>query len=176
MKRRIAVTAVFALMLALAIGAVASAQSRIAVIDMAFIMDESQAGQQGNAILQSAISERQEQVNAMEEELLTMETALADASMSDAARAELLTELEAAAMVYSETVARLEAEIEQIIQSLRSQIISDVRIVVQMVAEESEFDLVIDASQAYYFRSVVDLTMDVLQRYDELFEASRASN
>lgn len=163
-------------MLALAIGAVASAQSRVAVIDLALIIDESQAGQQGNEILQSAIAERQEQVNEMEAELLAMETALADAGLSDDARAELLFELEAAAAVYSETVARLEAEIDQILQSLRSQIISDIGIVVQMIAEEHEFDLVIDAAQAYFYRSVIDLTPEVLQRYDELFEAARASD
>ncbi len=176
LNKRVLVVAVFALVLTLAIGAMASAQSRVAVIDLAFIIDESQAGQQGNAILQEAIAERQQQVSEMEEQLIAMETALADPSLSDAERTRMLGELEAAAGEFSQTVARLEAELEELLQVLRSQIVQDIRIVVEMVAAERDIDLVIDANQAYFFRSTVDLTSDVLALYDELFEASRAAD
>lgn len=176
LNKRVLVVAVFALVLTLAIGAMASAQSRVAVIDLAFIIDESQAGQQGNAILQEAIAERQQQVSEMEEQLIAMETALADPALSDAERTRMLGELEAAAGEFSQTVARLEAELEELLQVLRSQIVQDIRIVVEMVAAERDIDLVIDANQAYFFRSTVDLTSDVLALYDELFEASRAAD
>lgn len=172
MKNRIVVVVVLAA--ALALGGVAAAQSRIAVINLAFIIDESKAGQQGNAILQEAFAERQQQVNELEAELQEMEAALADSSLSDAERADLLARLEEAAARFEETVAQLEAELEQLVEALRGQILSDLRVVVQMVAEENGVDIVIDANQAYFFSSSVDLTMAVLQRYDELYEQARA--
>ena len=92
--------------LVLALGAVGSAQSRIGVIDLAYVLDESKAGQEGNAILQAALAERREQVQAMDQRLQELEASLTDATLSDEERDRRLAELEAAAAEYSETVAR----------------------------------------------------------------------
>gem|GEM_PF-4186085 len=175
LKNRAVVVVVLAAALVLAIGAVASAQTRIAVIDLAFIIDASKAGQQGNAILQQAYAERQQQVAELEAELAAMEEKLANQALSPEERQALLAQLEEAAARFEETVARLEGELQQLLEALRSQILSDLRIVVQMVAEQNNVDLIIDANQAYFFRETVDLTMAVLQLYDQLFDEARAS-
>lgn len=170
---RMVVAAALALALILGLGAVGSAQSRVAVMDLAFVIDESRAGKEGNMILQAAVAERQAQVSAMEDRLLELETSLADNTLTDAERAERLASLEAAALEYSETVARFQSELEQLVQSLRGQIVSDVSVVVQMIAQEREIDLILDVNQAYYYREAIDVTLDVIQRYDELFDAAR---
>ncbi|MFS8581728.1 MAG: OmpH family outer membrane protein [Limnochordales bacterium] len=173
MKRRIVVATLFGLALVLALGAVGSAQSRIGVIDLAYVLDESKAGQEGNAILQAALAERREQVQAMEQRLQELEASLTDATLSDEERDRRLAELEAAAAEYNETVARFEAELDFLLQTLRDQILSDIGVILQMIAEERGLDIVIDASQAHYYRDAVDLTLAVIQRYDELYEAAQ---
>lgn len=175
LRRRIVVGTIVVFMLIMAIGAMGSAQSRIGVIDLAVVIDESKAGKEGNTILQDALAERQAQVREMEDELLAMEEALSADTLTDDERAERLAELEQAETEYSETVARFEAEIDQLLQTLRRQIISDIGVVVQLVAEERGFDLVIDADQAYYYRRVADLTFEVIREYDDLFDAARSA-
>lgn len=175
MRNRVVVVVVLAAALALAAGAAVSAQSRIAVIDLAFIIDASKAGQEGNAILQQAFSERQQRVSEMEAELIAMEQELTDPALSADQRAALLAQLESAAEQFQQTVALLEAELQQLLEALRGQILSDLGIVVQMVAEQNDVDIVIDASQAYFFRETVDLTMAVLQLYDQLFDEARTA-
>lgn len=175
MKNRIVAVAVMALLSVLAVGAVGSAQAKIGLIDLAVIMDESKAGQQGNAILQAAVAERQQVVSDMEAELIALEEALSDVALTDAERVEILAALEEAAAEFSQTVQLFEAEIDQIVQALRSQIIADVRFVVQLVAEQGGFDLVMDVEDAYYYRSAIDLTHEVIREYDELWDAARAS-
>lgn len=174
-SRRIVAAAVMVLMSILAISAIGSAQAKIGLIDLAVIIDESKAGQQGTAILQAVVAERQQVVSEMEAELIALEEALSDSTLTDAERAEKLAALEEAAAQFSQTVELFEAEIEQLIQSLRSQVISDILFVVQLVAEQSEFDLIIDVDDAYYYRSAIDLTNEVIREYDDLWEAARAA-
>ncbi len=70
-------------------------------------------------------------------------------------------------------VEQFEAEIQAAAQTLREQLLSDIEVVVRMVGEARGFDLVLEASDVYFYRRVVDLTFEVIREYDHLWEQSR---
>lgn len=154
---------------------VASAQSRVGVVDLAIVIDESKAGQEANTALNAFIAERQAAADDLAARWQELADALeeGDESLSEEEREALQAEMEAAEAEYIAAVEQFEAEIAAAVDELRQYILNDIGIVLQRVAEARGFDLIVDASSAYYYRRVVDLTFEVIREYDELWEAAQ---
>lgn len=170
-KRVVIVGVVLALMFAFA--AAASAQERVGVIDLALIIDESKAGKQANALLNQFIAERQQQLTPYETQLEALLEQLENEALSDEERAALEEEFNALAEEYLALVEQFDAEVAAAVETLRQQILSDIGVVLQLVGDSQGFDLIIDASNAYYYRRVVDLTFEVIREYDTLWEQAQ---
>lgn len=169
---RIFVTVV---LVVVAAAAVVSAQSRVGVVDLAIIIDESRAGKEANAVLDAFIAERQQEADELAARWQELADALEadDGSLSDEERGALQAEVEAAAVEYAAAVEQFELEIAMAIEALREQILSDIGIVLQRVGDARGFDMIVDSSSVYYYRRVVDLTFEVIREYDDLWELAQ---
>lgn len=173
--KRFAFVAAAVLLLTLSLSAAGLASGKVGVIDLAVIMDESKAGKQANAVLATFIEERQQAVLPMEAQLEQLAEAIENGgeSMSDDERGAKQAEFDALAQEYLVAVDQFEAEIEDALLSLREQILADIGVVLQMVGDSRGFDLIMDASTAYYYRRTIDLTFEVIREYDDLWEVAQ---
>lgn len=173
--RRNALIVTTALLLSLALTAVASAAARVGVIDLGLIIDESKAGRQANTVLNAFIEERQQALLPLETQLEELAAALESdvVTLSVEERAALEADFDALAEEYLALLNQYEAEIEAAVESLREQILADVGVVLQLVGDSRGFDLIMDASMAYYYRRTVDLTFEVIREYDDLWDEAQ---
>lgn len=173
--KRDASLAAVVLLLTLTLPLAASAADRVGVIDLGTVIDESQAGREANAVLNRFIEERQQWLVPYEERLDDLLARLngEDEALSAGERAALQAEFDELAQEYFAMVEQFEAEIQAAAQTLREQLLSDIEVVVRMVGEARGFDLVLEASDVYFYRRVVDLTFEVIREYDHLWEQSR---
>lgn len=174
MKRQAVVVGVV-LALTFIFSAVASAADRVGVIDLALVMEESKAGREANAVLNQFIVERQQALAPYEEELEELLARLEDEdeSLADDEREALVAQFEQLVQEYAAMVEQFEFEVEAAAQTLREQLLADIGAVLQMVGDTRGFDLIMDSSNAYYYRRVIDLTFEVIREYDDLWEQAQ---
>lgn len=174
---RFVLAALCSLMFIVAAVGVGSAAGKIGVVDIAVIMDESVAGQEAHALLGSFVAERQQVVHEKEAELDELVLALDDdaAGLSVERRTALQAQFDEANAELTQLVNQFEAEIEAVIEDFRGQILSDIQIVLQLFGVESEYDVILDMSSIAFASDAVDVTRDVIKKYDELLAESRTS-
>lgn len=174
MKRFIA-TAMTVVFLMVTMVTVGFAADRIGVIDLALIMDESKAGKEANEVLAEFIQERQQALQPLETRLTELNDIVenGDSELADDERVAKEEELGAVVQEYTATVNAFESEIQSVLQSLRNHIMSEIGVVLQIVGDESGFDVIVDTSSVYYYRRVVDLTSEVIRKYDTLWDEAR---
>lgn len=167
--------AVLAAVLSLVMASAALAAERVGVIDLALVMEESRAGRQANAILQQFVAERQQALIPYEQRLEELMTRLENeaGSLSADERAALEDEFNLLAAEYLALAEQYELEVQQALATLQEQLLADIGVVLQIVAESRGFDLIIEASSAYYYRRVIDLTFEVIREYDDLWEQAQ---
>lgn len=176
--KRFVLAALCALMLIVAAVGVGSAAGKIGVVNIAIIMDESVAGQEAHALLSSFVAERQQVVHEKEAELDELVLALDDdaAGLSAERRAALQAQFDEANAELTQLVNHFEAEIEAVIEDFRGQILSDIQVVLQLFGAETEYDVILDMSSVAFASDAVDVTRDVIKKYDELLAESRGSS
>lgn len=173
--RRIGLIVAAGVLLVLALSSAGLAADRIGVIDLDLIMDESKAGKEANAILAAFVEERQQALIPIEARLEELAHALDnnEKPLDQAERASKESEFDALYEQYVAMVNQYEAEIEDALQSLRNQLLSDIGVVLQMVGDRGGFTLIVDVANVYYYRRTIDLTFEVIREYDELWDAAR---
>lgn len=150
-----------------------SAATKVGVVDLATIMEESRAGRQANVVLNEFVAELREELQPYEENLDELFEALQDESLSDDERRGLEERFNETMAEYSALVDAFDMEVEEALFQLRSQVLNDIGIVLQSVAEAQGFDIILDSDAVLYYRRVVDLTFEVIREYDERWLAAR---
>lgn len=174
LMRRLVLAVIAGLALTMALSASALAADRVGVINLELIMEESKAGKQANAVLQAAVEERRQLLAPQEARLEELAAILDNGdTLSEEERAATQAEFDALAEEYVAAVNRYDAEVQQLLEQLRSQLLADIGVVLQRVGDSRGFDLILDISAAYYFRRTVDLTFEVIREYDDLWEQAR---
>lgn len=174
MRRAVFAGAVIVL-LALFGGAGVSAASKVGVVDLGTIMEESRAGKQANVILNEFVAELRAELRPYEDELDELFEALQDESLPEDERGALEERFNEAMAEYGSLVDAFDAEVEEALFQLRRQVLNDIGIVLQSIAEAQGFDIILDSEAVLYYRRVVDLTFEVIREYDERWQAARDS-
>ena len=151
----------------------ASAQSlKVAVMDLQVVMSESVAGKQANADLAQFARERQAQIDEINARVDALQTELAATNLSESDRSAKQEELNSLIDELQQRVVQAQNEINARQQLLRNRVLNDIGQVLNIIGQERDYSLIIDSSSVFYYKLVVDITWEVVRRYDELYEAA----
>lgn len=176
MKRLVAlVVGTLLLVGILGVAVVGAETDRIGIVDLAIVIDESSAGKKANAELNNLIASRQSALDALEADIVALETELevAESTLSEEVKQVKAAQLDDLVTQYLTRMNEYEAEIQQLAQALQNQILSEIGAVLQWFGDNKDYSLILDSSTALYFRRVVDLTWEIIREYDDLKAAGR---
>lgn len=168
MKKLLGVLFGAVLMVGLLGGAMAGAQSKIGIVDLAIVIDESDAGKAANAQLAQFIAARQADLDTLEGQITGLETELSGESLAAADRSAKQTQIDQLVNDYMTRMNTYENEIQQVANVLRQNVLAEIGAVLQWYGDNNGFDMILDASAVLYYRRVVDLTYDIIREYNAL--------
>lgn len=150
----------------------ASAQTfRAAVMDLSVVMTESEAGKAANAQLAQFIRQKQVEIDQLVAVVNGLEAELAG-GLSNAEREAKQAALETAQADLDALVERAQAEINGRSEALRNQLLDDIGQVLNLIGQERDYTVILDSAAVFYYKLVVDITWEVVRRYDELYLAA----
>lgn len=148
---------------------VLAAETKIGVLDLNKVIEQSAAGQAAGAELAALVAGKQQLVDdkgAVIDQLNWELFTTADA-LSPAERAAKQAELEELIADYQEIAAAAEAEIQARAQELQNRILAEIAEVVQYIGRRDGYTVILDVSLVHYFSPAVDITAEVIRTYDE---------
>ncbi|SPF31242.1 Outer membrane chaperone Skp (OmpH) [Syntrophobacter sp. SbD1] len=141
-------------------------QPKIAVVDMARVMGESQEGKKANAELDELVKEKRAAAVLKAEEIDKAKKAL-DKEPA-ATRKSREDELVRMSGEYRKMVSASETEVREKAAALRSGLLKEIKSIVDTVGTEDKYVLIVSAENAPYFQKAIDVTDKVITKYNEL--------
>lgn len=174
MKRYAYITLITIALVLAASSVVFGATTRIVVLDLNTVINESQAGKAANAELAALVATKQAEVDEMwaEIESFSQELDAQSESLTDEEEAAKQEELDGMVAEYEQAVADADAEVQAKAQEFRNQIIADIAEVLRVVSAEEGYDLILDISMVHYYSQLIDITWEVIRKYNYLLELS----
>jgi len=168
MKKTYALIGTLALVLALA--ATASAQAKIGVVNSPEILEKSAEGKRVLARLQDADKQNQTKVAALDDQIRRIQTELSTQriTMTDEAILQKSADLERKNTERKRVAEDAYASMNEMSQRLLGKLQSELIPIVEQLGKEKGLDIVFDLknSGAVYWNPTVDLTAEVIKRYD----------
>ena len=146
---------------------VVAAETKVAVMDLNTVITESEAGKAASAQLEALIQERQAAVDAKAEAIRKLQDEFEEAAMTNKRTSEQ-RELEQSVSEYEALVAQSEAEIQAKAEQMRSQILVEIGEVLRAFGEQENYSLIVDTSIVHYYTLAIDITREVIRKYNEL--------
>ena len=171
MSRSLAHSVSVALFALLSFAAVASAQVKIAVVNIQKAMLDSDELKKTSADLEAKYKPRQDELAKLQKDLESIQTQLASGKLSQQQGADLQaqgTRKQRDAQRISED---LQADFDRDRQDILGKAAVKMQEVVKKIAEEKGYDVVIDVSQAVYTKPALDVTADALAAYNKAYPA-----
>lgn len=150
---------------------IASAQSKIAIINVQSAVIETAEIKKAQADLQAKYKPRQGELEKMQKELEALQAQLSGGKVTQQQEAEINARGQ-----------RLQRELQRRNEDLQSEVNADrndilqktgVRMteVVRKLAEERGLDVIIDTSNTLYFKPALEMTKDAIAAYDKAYPA-----
>jgi outer membrane protein len=153
--------------------AIASAQTKVGVINLQRAVFESAEIKKANDQMQATFKPRQDRIEALNKEIaaLAQQLQASNGKLSPAAEADLSTQ----GQRKQRDVQRLTDDLNADATAYRNEILSKssekMSAVVKKLAEEKGLDLVVDVTTALYFKEAMDITKDAIAAYDKAYPA-----
>jgi outer membrane protein len=149
----------------------ASAQVKVAVINLQRAVFESAEIKKADAQMQATFKPRQDKIDALNKDLAALSQQLqsSNGKLSPSAEADL----QAQGTRKQRDLQRLTDDLQADATAYRNDILSKssekMQAVVRKLAEEKGLDLVVDTSTALYFKEAMDITKDAIAAYDKAY-------
>jgi len=158
---------------ALAFALPASAQLKVAVVDLQKALQQTAEIKQAEADLKARFGPRQEQVATLEREItkLQQEAEQGQGKYTEAAMAEISNQFQIKQRQYQRNAQALQEEVNRDRQELLSRIGDRLSQVVKSIAEAKDLDMVVDVSSTLYVKPAIDISAEVAAEYDKKFPA-----
>jgi len=157
----------------LALCGIASAQSKIGIVNIQRAVLESAEIQKASTDMTAKYKPRQEQIEALERDLAGISQQLQAANSKLTAQQQ--ADLTAMGQRKQRDHDRLAQDLQTDVTAERDEILAKssqkMSAVVKMVAEEKGLDVVIDSSTTAYFKPGLEITTDVLAAYNKAYPA-----
>ena len=152
---------------------VASAQNKVAVINLQRAVFESAEIKKANDQMQATFKPRQDRIEQLQKEIaqLSQQLQASGGKLSPQAEADLQLQ----GQKKQRDLQRLQDDLQADAQNYRNDVLSrssqKMTDVVKKLAEEKGMDLVVEASSALFFKPALDLTNDAIAAYDKAYPA-----
>ena len=150
---------------------VASAQTKVGIVNMQKAMADSDELKKASAAVEAKYKPRQDEIAKLQNDLQSIQQQLQSGKVSEAAAADL----QAQGQRKQRDLQRLSDDLQQDFERDRQDILGKasqkMQQVVSKVAEEKGLDVVIDATQTVYFKPALEITADATAAYNKTYPA-----
>ena len=156
-----------------AAGQLASAQAKVAVINLQKAVLGSAEIQKANTAMEAKYKPRADQIDKMQKDIASISQQLQSGSGKLSPQAE--ADLNAQGQRKQRELQRIQEDLQADVDRERNDILSKssqkMSDVVKKIAEEKGLDLVVDVSTAIYFKPAMEITADAIAAYDKAYPA-----
>lgn len=146
------------------------AQSKVAIIDMRQAVNETAEVKKAVAALEARIKPKQAEAEKLQRELQDIQSKLQSlqGKLTPQGEADLVNQGQRKQKELSRLQEDINAELEREQQEIGGRALQRMREVVKKIAEEQQFDLVLDVGQTIYFKPALDITKSAVAAYDKV--------
>jgi outer membrane protein len=150
---------------------VASAQLKVAVVNVQKAMLDSEELKKTSAQIEAKYKPRQDELQKMQADLQSIQQQLASNKLTPQAQADLQLQGQRKQRDAQRISDDLQQEFDRDRQDILGKSAQKMQDIVKKLAEEKGFDLVVDVSQTLYFKPAMDVTADALAAYNKAYPA-----
>jgi outer membrane protein len=169
MFRSLAIRAGFVLLVLAPLATVASAQLKIAVVNVQKAMIDSDELKKTSAEVEAKYKPKQDELLKMQQDLQSIQTQLQSNKLSPQAQADLQLQGSRKQRDAQRLSDDLQQEFDRDRQDILGKAAQKMNDVIKKLAEAGGYDVVIDVSQALYFKPALDITADALAAYNKAY-------
>jgi outer membrane protein len=160
------------LCLALApLATVASAQLKVAVVNVQKAMLESDELKKISADMEAKYKPKQDELNKLQNDLQSIQQQLQSNKLSQQAQQDLTLQGQRKQRDATRLSDDLQQELDRDRQDILGKAAQKMQDVIKKLAEAGGYDLVVDVSQALYFKPAMDITDQALAAYNKTYPA-----
>jgi len=160
-----------------AIAQIASAQAKVAVVNLQRAVFESAEIKKADSDMQAKFKPRQDEIDQLTKEIAAIAQQLQNGSGKLTAQAE--SDLNAQGTTKQRQLQRKQDDLQADATAYRNEILSKssqkMTDVVKKLAEDKGVDLIIDSSTTLYFKPALELTNDAIAAYDKAYPVTGAA-
>ena len=149
--------------------ATASAQLKVAVVNVQQAMLDSDELKKASADLEKKYKPKSDELNKLQSDLQSIQQQINSGKLNAQAVADLQTQGQRKQRDAQRISDDLQADFDRDRQDILSQAAKRMQEVVKKLAEEKGYDVVVDVSQTLYFKPSLDLTADALAAYNKAY-------
>jgi outer membrane protein len=151
----------------------ASAQLKVAVVNVQQAMLDSEELKKASAELEKKYKPRQDELQKLQNDLNLIQSQIQSGKLNQQAVADLTAQGQRKQRDAQRISDDLQADFDRDRQDILGQAAKRMQDVVKKIAEEKGYDIVVDVSQTLYFKPALDLTADALAAYNKAYPASK---
>lgn len=149
----------------------ASAQVKVAVINVQKAMLDSDELKKISADMEAKYKPRQDELTKLQGDLQSIQQQLSSGKLTPQAAADLQAEGTRKQRDAQHLADDLQADVDRDRQDILAKAATKMQEIVKKIAEEKGIDVVIDVSQAVYFKPALEITTDALAAYNKAYPA-----
>lgn len=173
MRLRMGLRAVVTVGALCALGGIASAQTKVAVINLQRAVLESAEIKKASAEMEAKYKPRTSQIDQLQKELASISQQLQTnaGKLKPEAEADLQTQGQRKQRDLQRIQDDLQADVERERNEILQKSSQKMSAVVKKIAEEKGYDMVVDVSTTVYFKPAMEITADAIAAYDKAYPA-----
>ncbi|RMF92793.1 MAG: OmpH family outer membrane protein [Candidatus Schekmanbacteria bacterium] len=146
------------------------AETRVAVVDLQSVLNNSKKGKEAIKMLENEFEEKKKELDKKEQELKALQDEITKraAFWSDKIKAEKEEEFNKKLKDWRRMQVDLKDEFERKNKNYTDKILMDIIELVKEVGKNDGYDVIIEKQNAIYVADVADLTPRIIQLYDSL--------
>lgn len=157
-----------------ALATTASAQLKVAVVNVQQAMLDSEELKKASAELEKKYKPRQDELQKLQNDLQLIQQQISSGKLNQQAIADLQAQGQRKQRDAQRISDDLQADFDRDRQDVLGQAAKRMQEVVKKIAEEKGYDIVVDVSQTLYFKPALDLTAEALAAYNKAYPAPAA--
>lgn len=174
MYRSLAIRASLFCLAFAAVATTASAQLKVAVVNVQQAMIESEDLKKASAELEKKYKPRQDELQKLQNDMQLIQQQINSGKLNQQA----ITDLQAQGTRKQRDAQRISDDLQSDFDHDRQDVLGKaakrMQDVVKKLAEEKGYDIVVDVSQTLYFKPALDLTADALAAYNKTYPVTGA--
>lgn len=169
MFRSLAIRAGLLCLVLAPLATIASAQLKVAVVNVQKAMLDSEELKKVSAVLEAKYKPKQDELQKLQNDLQSIQQQLQSTTLSPQAQQDLQVQGQRKQRDAQRMSDDLQQEFDRDRQDVLAKAAQKMQDVVKKLAEEKGYDVVVDVSQTLYYKPALDITADALAAYNKAY-------